>query len=228
MECGLVFPLITLCGFGRLTMTMTMTAWRLPSASPSVNEGVRCRQDHHPALSGWIFVNISSLCKRWKFGKTKANQQGEDSHELKSVSKCFFRENRDYRGVLYFFSFNHVAHVTICFLKKKEKEKKKHTSSTTFMATGCIFSPVLWHRPAWHLISAPKDTSEIQKEPKNNCLKWQRTTSQSRGDLHCLSIKHSGLWRILMRNKSCGNKCEQSASRNEGNWELVFWEQSVS
>lgn len=142
--------------------------------------------------------------------------------------KCFFSENRECRGVLHCFLLDHVLHVTICFLKKKKREKKKDTSWTTFMATGRIFSSVLWHRPAWHLISAPKDTSEILKEPKNNCLKWQRTTSQSRGDLHCLSIKHSGLWRIPMRHQSWGNKCEQSAKSNEGNRESVFWEQSGS
>lgn len=53
----------------------------------------------------------------------------------------------------------------------------KKTTYAAFVATRRIFSPslVLWHSHAWHLISAPTAMTEIQKAPKNNYLKWQKT-----------------------------------------------------
>lgn len=182
---------------------------RLPRCLSS--KGVRCRQDHRLAL--WarflrrLFLLMQTL-EVWPNPKQASGGRSQASRKL-FTSVYFVTNVTTARACC--ISFLSIMSCVWRYAFFQQQEKKKPITSTTFMATGRIFSPVLWHRPAWHLISAPKDTSEIQKEPKNNCLKWQRTTSQSRGDLHCLSIKHSGLWRILMRSQSWGNKCEHSA-----------------
>lgn len=104
-------------GLGRLTTTMTR--WLL-SASPSVNKGVRCRQDHRLALWARFLRRLFLLLQTLEVWPNRSKPAGEG---LKLAEVFILWETWQQPGrVAFLFTRSCLACGNILFFNNKKKE----------------------------------------------------------------------------------------------------------